>query len=225
MGGGFQIVELILLAMIAGFVALRLRNVLGKKTGHEHTRQPNGQAGNVHNLHGKISSEDHAKNKFLIALEAFGTLPTTVKENLKSLNELEPGFDLNGFLEGSKSAYPMILENFWAGDMGLIKSFLNKTICKQFQTVIDDREAEGLVVENKVLEIRDTDIKDVQINGKTVEITVEFKTDIISVTRDKDGKLVEGDLTDAVDVVDVWTFARKVGNQDPNWTLVQTRAG
>ncbi|MGY8985063.1 MAG: Tim44/TimA family putative adaptor protein [Sphingomonadales bacterium] len=225
MGGGFQIIELILLAMIAGFIALRLRSVLGKRMGHENQNQSAKTRDKIHSLNDGKSQEDAAKNNFLEGLKDFGSLSLIVKENLKRLYELEPGFDLSGFMEGSKNAYPMILEGFWAGRMDGIKAFLNDAIYVQFKEAVDAREKKGLVVESKVIEIRNVKIKDVQIKGKTVEITLEFKTDIISVTKDRDGKLVEGDLSDAVDVVDVWTFVREIGNQNPNWTLVETMAG
>ncbi len=119
----------------------------------------------------------------------------------------------------------MVLEAFWAGRKEDIREFLSDQVYNQFSGAIDERENEGLKVENRLLDTDEISVDRAQLAGRTAEITIKFISDIIAVTRNREGSLVEGDLSDSIQVTDIWTFSRELGSRDPNWLLVATRAG
>jgi predicted lipid-binding transport protein (Tim44 family) len=227
MNGSLQFLDIILYAMIAAFIFLRLRSVLGRRTGHQ------GSAPNAH----KPRNEQHQTGAMaddqtrvdedaeLMELTLQRSLPAAVRKELTNIARAEPSFRLDDFLQGAKQAYKLILEAFWAGRKDDIREFLSDQVYDQFSGVIDDRESEGLKVENRLLDTDEISVDEARLVGRTVEITIKFISDIIAVTRNREGSLVEGDLSDSIQVTDIWTFSRELGSRDPNWLLVATRAG
>lgn len=220
MGEGLQIVEIVLLAMVAAFIALRLRSVLGKR--------PEGDAA------------DAAKAKPVPAAGAAGgasppapgpleNAPVPVPEALVPDLRLmfgplyNPG--LVKFLDGAKRAYEMILAAFWKGEMADATPFIDAEVLRDFEAAIADRKARGEKVENRLVDVAEVRVIAARIKNHVGEITLRFASDIVAIVRDSSGRLIEGDLTDSVSVHDEWTFARNLKSKDPNWTLVATRAG
>lgn len=224
MGGGFQFVEIIILALVAAFIALRLRSVLGRRTDRERSSSAEAEKRNPKDTAAGII-EGEVVEASMRGGDAYWSLSKKMKTEIDAITRGDRKFDLNGFLEGAEKAYSMILEGFWSGDKKAIQPFLSETVYQQFDGAIRDREKKGQTVENRLIGTSQVNLKDVLLDSRRAELTVEFMSDIVAVTKDKAGKLVEGDLSDSVQVTDIWTFARELGSRDPNWILVATRAG
>lgn len=224
MDGSFQFLDILIYAMIAAFIFMRLRGVLGRRTDNE--RPPlHGRGGDGHgSQHGGEGMED-INPEFSEERDIQRTLSPQVRKEVIRIGRMEPNFSLVDFLDGAKKAYTLVLEAFWAGKKDAFRPFLSDEVFEQFTGAIDDRESEGLVVENRLLETDEMNIDSAQLLDRTIKITIKFVSDIIAVTRDRDGRLVEGDLSDSIRVTDIWTFAKEAGSRDPNWLLVSTRAG
>jgi predicted lipid-binding transport protein (Tim44 family) len=126
------------------------------------------------------------------------------------------------FLEGARSAYRMILEAFWSEDTEALKKLTGSETYEAFAGAIEDRRAAGQKLDNRLVSIENAVIEQAVLSGRTASITVRFEADIAAVTRDADGNVIAGSLSDAVPTQDVWTFAREVRSSDPNWLLVET---
>lgn len=217
MDGGFQIVELILLAMIAAFIGLRLRSVLGRKIGHQGPPKADSRPVTKPDqdiIEGEVvDAEEHT---------ALRNLPVAVRQTVEKFREKDPGFSVPQFLEGARNAYGMILEAFWEGDAGAIEPFVSGDVLADLKGAIEAREEEKLTVENRLLEIHEAEIVNASLKGSIAEADIRFESEIISVTRNEKGDLVEGDLSDSQSVTDIWTFERDLASDDPNWTLTGT---
>lgn len=216
--------DIILVAMIAAFIALRLRSELGKKTGNEPQPPAAGRAPYPNDNQTTIEGdavEVSPKSGDVIDMAR----DPEVRAGLNDIRRADSHFDAGQMVDGAKGAYQMILEAFWAGDKEALKGFLDDTVLAQFSTAIDQREQDGLVLENRILDVTKAEISSAALVKRQAELTIDFSAEIIAVTKDADGKVVDGDLSDAVDLEDKWTFARDTRSRDPNWTLIATRAG
>ncbi len=228
MSENFAIVDIVIWAMIAGLIFLRLRSVLGRRTGNE--RQSHGDGlGRPHAAAGDSGGRDgdHAAagNGDEAGLDSFKGLAPQVRQGLEAIWRSDKTFDMDRFLDGARKAYGVILEGFWGGSKEDIRPFISDDIFAQFSSAIEAREKEGLTVENELVETTEMAVDDARLEGDVAEITLRFVSDIISITRNRDGDLVEGNMSDAVKVTDIWTFAKGTLSNDPNWTLIATRAG
>lgn len=222
MNDGFQFLDLIILAMIAGFIALRLRNVLGRRHGDEprpsaeELKGPGGQPRDGERRHeaGRDQSET------VVRLEQDPALRKAFREILRQ----ESWFDIDGFLDGARAVYPIILEAFWNGDRDALRPYLNDDVYQQFSEAIEAREQAGQRIEAKVMDLLEARITAADVKGDTAELTVGFTAEIVSVTRDAEDRIVEGTLSDTIQIKDVWTFERHLGSEDPNWALIATRS-
>jgi predicted lipid-binding transport protein (Tim44 family) len=229
----FDLTTLIFLAL-AVFVIWRLRSVLGTKTGNEKPPQDpfrretpgsrGGRPGGADNVvrlpngaAGAPSSPDRWKS-----VSAPGA---NVAEGLDEIARQEPQFNGREFLEGAKMAYEMIVTAFAAGDRNTLKDLLSKEVYEGFEAAITEREARGEKAETTFVAIDKAEITGAEVKAKNAQITVRIVSELISVTRDSGGEVVEGSADQVVDVTDVWTFARQLGSRDPNWQLVATEAG
>lgn len=220
MSTGF--IDIILLAMIAGFIILRLRSVLGRRTGHE---------GPPQSAPGKLQPADGPDDRTAIRTDdnqEAEVIPLNVdsktRRALTDISRADHSFDLERFLAGARQAYEMILDAFWKSDKDTLRKFLSKDVYDQFVSAIDERERKGHKHESRILDITEMKIVDAAFEDNTAEITLAFESDVVLVVRDEDGKLVEGNISDTIKVDDVWTFARDVDTDDPNWILVSTRS-
>jgi len=216
--------DIVLMAMVAIFIALRLRSELGKKTGNEPLPPRANGSPYTRDTGTTIDAEPvevQQRDSDVVDLAH----DPAVRSGLGDIRRADSYFDAGEFVEGAKSAYRMILEAFWSGDKAALKDFLDETVLNQFSGAIDQREEDGLSLENRLLDITSADIIGAAIVKRQAEITIHFSAEIIAVTRDASGDVVDGDVSDAVDLEDKWTFARDVKARDPNWTLVATRAG
>jgi predicted lipid-binding transport protein (Tim44 family) len=211
---------IVILAFVAGFLALRLYSVLGKRTGHEQQpapMQPDERA-KVAVLQPKIGGELLGDAPRL----AQGLIAPSAETGVRALIAADRQFDVPQFVEGAKAAYRAVLEAFWRGDKAELGWLCDTDVLASFEDSIDAREAEGHVLENRLVRIDKAQISDVLMNGRIAHVTMRFDADIAAITRDKDGHVVAGSMTDAVPTKDEWTFSRDVRSNDPNWKLIET---
>lgn len=207
---------IVILAMVAAFLALRLYSVLGKRTGHE---QP------------FVAPLDPAPAPAALVDDAPRASPAPENENVfepnaaagvRAIVAAENGFDVARFIEGSKAAYRMILEAFWRGDVEELRTLVGDEVRESFEAAIAERASQGHVLDNRLVNINDAKISVASLEDKVASITVRFDADIAAVTRDAEGKVIAGSLTDAVPTTDAWTFTRTLRTSDPNWLLTDT---
>ena len=207
----------ILFAMVAGFLALRLYSVLGKRTGHEQALpKPAEERVIAAPLPRTIDAVPEVRETGNRTIEA------SAESGLRAVVSADSSFDVTQFIEGAKSAYKMILESYWKGDEDTLSWLVEDDVRAGFIQAIADRKAAGHVLENRLIAIEKAIIAEASVEGKVARIAVRFDADIAAVTRDQDGNLVSGSMTDAVETHDVWTFARNLRSDDPNWKLVET---
>jgi predicted lipid-binding transport protein (Tim44 family) len=141
---------------------------------------------------------------------------------IRAIVTADQSFDVARFVEGAQGAYRMVLEAFWRGDREELRGLTGPDVFASFEAAIAEREAAGHRLDNRLVQIERAMIDDARLVGRTAEIDVRFDADIAAVTRDADGNVIAGTLSDAVPTHDVWTFRRAVGSADPNWLLVET---
>jgi len=156
---------------------------------------------------------------------AIAGYPAAIEQGLRDIASADRRFDLLPFLEGAKGAYAMVLEAFWRGDREELAQLCDTDVLASFTYAIDEREAAGHVLNNKLIRIEDVTVHSAVLDRKTARIAVRFVADIASVTRDKDGTVIAGSLNDAIESRDIWTFTRDVTSPDPDWLLDETDAG
>ena len=217
--GSSGIIDILILAAIALFIGLRLRSVLGQRTGHD------GSPDQSPTQPGAPRTHANGDAPAGVPMENTARYPARLRIGLEEILTREPGFTVDAFLEGAKAAHEMILTAFWQGDRAALRAYLAEDVSESFLAAIEEREKAGLTIENKLVEQRRAEVESITVEDGLSEITVQFTAEIIAVTRDAEGNVVEGDVTDAIEVVDIWTFARAIGASDPNWTLIETDAG
>ena len=195
MSYSFEYIDIILLAMIAGFIFLRLRGILGKKTGFEEDIESS-------------FAHDAPPAKPNVVLNA-----TTFDDNAKK-----------EFVKGAKIAYETIITNFAKGKLKDVKSLLDKSVYHQFEEAIKDRDQKKFSSETTFIGINSAEIKEHQQNKNMLEVTVEFVSEIISCVKDKDNKIVSGDPEKIKKVLDTWKFSKDSRSTNPNWLLIDTQA-
>jgi predicted lipid-binding transport protein (Tim44 family) len=231
----FDIYTIIFLAL-AVFIFLRLRSVLGQRTGRE--RPP-------YDAYSARDAVRPASDK-VVALPGRPAdappRPVEVEEPTERWKDIaEPGstlaagldaiarddesFDAKHFLTGGRAAYEMIVTAFAEGDRRALKNLLSRDVYEGFDAAISEREKRGETVETRFVSIDRADVTGAELRGRTAQITVRFVSKLVSVTRDRAGAAIEGSADKVTEVTDVWTFARDLSSRDPNWKLVATEAG
>jgi len=207
----------ILLAMVAAFLALRLYSVLGKRTEHE---QPLPRRAEERPA---VATPTRAVPE--VAVEPRGApkpIEAGAEQGLRAVVAGEGGFDVAQFLEGAKGAYRMTLEAYWRGDEDELRQLATLEVADAFADAIRARREAGETLENRLVSIERATVAAAGVQGREARITVRFDADVAAVTRNAEGEVVAGSLTDAVETHDVWTFARTLGDRDPNWKLADT---
>ncbi|MBL8659885.1 MAG: Tim44 domain-containing protein [Rhodospirillales bacterium] len=220
MGGGFQFIDIILFALVAAFLILRLRSVLGRRDGHQGPAQDPFRS----------QPQKEAPEKDVVRLPERGEsapLPAdiasaTPQGGLTQIKIADARFEEKEFLSGAKVAFEMILTAYVAGDVASLKPLLSPEVFANFSSSIADRAAAGETLETTLVGIQKAEIEDATMVGRMAHISVRFTSEQVTVTRDGAGKIVDGDPDRVATVSDVWTFARDTRSPDPNWTLVAT---
>jgi predicted lipid-binding transport protein (Tim44 family) len=224
MSEGFAYIDILFFAMVAAFIALRLRSVLGRRTGHERRRsggfgpaRPNGAADNVVSLPDRPSSQAEADASIGDPSDA------VAKSGLTQIRLADRRFDPQQFLGGARAAFEMIIEAYAAGDKNTLRPLLANDVYAGFERAIDQREGAGQSFETQLTAVPAVELVGAEMRGHVARITVRFKSEQINLLRDAEGKVLEGDPRTAEEVIDIWTFERDTTSPDPNWTLVETR--
>lgn len=208
----------IVFAMIAAFVALRLYGVLGKRTGQE--QRPLARAADER---APLAATPRTVEVAAEPREAANrNIESDAEPGLRQIVAGEPGFDVGQFVGGAQAAYRMILEAFWKGDEAALAELVDEPVLGAFREAIEARRAAGETLDNRLVAIERAVIADASLIEGEARIAVRFDADIAAVTRDADGVVTAGSMTDAVETHDVWTFARTLRSGDPNWKLVDT---
>jgi predicted lipid-binding transport protein (Tim44 family) len=197
MNNNFGYLDLILLAMIAGFIILRLRNVLGRKTGHE----------------GKVVSN--------LSEKKFEEFKKTIK-----LKKQPTEFDTNQkkqFLKGAEIAYETIINSFAQGDKKSLKDLVTEEMNKNFESAIEERNSKNIKSELTFIGIKSSTIEKFEKTAEALFFTVKFISEIISFKKDKNNNVIEGDPNKIKTVIDRWKFTRKISSMNPNWYLAETK--
>ncbi len=223
MGEGFAFFDLIIFAMLAGYLVFQLRRVLGRRTGHQQ-RRPDALA---------RKQQDAADNDN-DAVDAVGGEQTTAylpsgdskDEELSGQTRLsaeDPDFDPRTFVQGAKAAFEWIVTAFARGDRDTLRGLLGPSLYKDFEAAIAQREQAGETLETTVASIKSASIHNVRLEGTVAAITVEFITDQVKVVRDSTDTVIEGDPHRIETLTDLWVFSRDVRSRDPNWHLIATQ--
>ncbi|WP_298469628.1 Tim44/TimA family putative adaptor protein [uncultured Erythrobacter sp.] len=213
--------EIILLAMVAAFLGLRLYSVLGRRAEHEEESVPQRPEENSMPPAAPQPAVPAAPAR---VVQMDGMMPA-VERGIREIASADSKFDLAAFLEGAKGAYEMVLEAFWNGDRETLRELCDDDVYEGFDGAITAREEAGEKLDNSLVRIEETRIHSASLDGKLARIAVLFVADIAAVTRDKDGNVIAGSLDDAIESRDVWTFSRNVIDRDPNWVLDETDEG
>ena len=233
MNAVFDIYTIIFLAL-AVFIFARLRSVLGTRTGRE--RPPfdpySGKEPKPATLPDKPAIPNRAEETS-VAREAERDSPpaerwagvaapgSAVAAGLDAIANADRSFDARGFLEGAKAAYEMIVMSFAEGDRKTLRNMLGKELFEEFAAAINEREAKGYRMESRFVSLDKAEIKNAELAGNEARVTIDFVSQLVSATRDKDGNIVEGSAEALTEVEDLWMFARDVKSSDPNWKLVE----
>lgn len=216
------IVEIVILAMIAAFLGLRLYSVLGRRAEHEEEPVPTRfeKRGNAPGVTRAPQPVQPAPAPFR-PRELAGASPAT-ERGLQEISATDRSFNLSAFLDGAKAAYAMILEAFWRGDRDELKALCSPEVYASFASAIDAREQAGEQLDNRLVRIEEAVIHAAELDRRTARIAVQFTADIAAVTRDRDGNVIAGSLDDAIESRDIWTFSRDVAAAGPDWMLEET---
>jgi predicted lipid-binding transport protein (Tim44 family) len=210
---------IVILALVALFIGLRVYSVLGERTGHEQQPilRPAEQEARVNP---RVTQPPIAPAPVADSGE-MAFIPTA-GPGVRAILAADSAFDVARFLEGAKSAYRLILESFWKGEMDTLKSHVDAHVLETFASAIEQRQADKLTLDNRLVAIEQAVIAEAALEKSVAMITVRFEADIAAVTRNAEGQVVAGSLSDAVQTRDLWTFRRDTASRDPNWLLVET---
>jgi predicted lipid-binding transport protein (Tim44 family) len=227
----------IIFLTLAVVIFLKLRSVLGQRTGRERPPYDPYSArdavrgatnDNVVTLPGRAAEAAAKPVDMGEPVERWKDIAeagSAVARGLDAIAREDKDFDAKHFVTGARAAYEMIVLAYAQGDRRTLKNLLSRDVYEGFETAIREREGRGDSVDTRFVSIDKSDITGAELRGRTAQVTVRFISQLISVTRDKAGSVIDGNPDKVTDVTDVWTFARDLTSRDPNWKLVATEAG
>jgi predicted lipid-binding transport protein (Tim44 family) len=231
-GSGLQLIDIILLAVVAGFLILRLRSVLGRRTGHEERTDPMAAFRNAERRGERREDEDtvvrfperegaNADTAGIRRADLPGDV-TPLDKGLAAIRQADSAFNPQEFVSGGRMAFEMILMAYAKGELKSLRPLLANEVFEEFAGAIREREQAGEQLETTLVGIKQAEIAEAELQGKTAFVTVKFVSEQINVTRDKAGQVIDGGDKRVETITDLWTFARNTRSRDPNWTLVAT---
>ncbi|NMG37971.1 Tim44/TimA family putative adaptor protein [Chelativorans sp. ZYF759] len=214
----------------------QLRNVLGRRTGHERPPFDPYTAGRTGEK--EAASEAASDNVVPLpkrrdagplpqdysAIDSFAPAGGELNAGLRAIQDADPSFEPRGFVEGAKMAYEMIVMAYADGDRETLRNLLSKDVYEGFVAAIDDREKQHEKIESSFIGIDKIDLIGAEMKGSEAHLTLRIVSELISATRNSAGEVIDGDPETVAEVKDVWTFARDTRSSDPNWKLVATEA-
>ncbi|WP_062115185.1 Tim44/TimA family putative adaptor protein [Aureimonas sp. AU40] len=220
--------------VVAAVVLYQLRSVLGRRTGHERppydpysrtndNPTPPREQGNVVTLPSRRVPAEEAPGRFE-AIDKAAPLGSPANAGLRRIQEADPSFDLDQFLNGARAAYEMVVTGFADGDRKLLKNLLSPEVYQGFESSIIEREARGERMQSSFVGIDNATVVAAELKGRDAFVTLRIVSQLISATLKSNGEVVDGDPETVAEVRDVWTFARDTRSRDPNWKLVETES-
>ncbi|RZI46540.1 Tim44/TimA family putative adaptor protein [Candidatus Finniella inopinata] len=209
--------EIIVFAVLAGYLFFRLWSVLGTRTGNEKPLNPLGQA----------RFEEGEKDNVIVIPKQFGKASSTEESDSKvdvqvsQLKKVMPDFDVGSFIRGSENAFGLIIKAYSEGNENLLKQLLEETVYDQFYTAIQDRQQKGLRQETEVDSIQ-AELVSIDVVDKKAQITVRFKSDQMIATFNQVGENIDNPARIRVPVTDLWTFEKPIKAKTPTWLLIRT---
>ena len=209
---------IVILALVALFIGLRLYAVLGERTGHEQPilkpADPEARLDQpIHAAPREAAKANEASDLAYLPMAGPG---------VRALLAADPSFDVARFLEGAAGAYRMILEAFWKGDLEAIKPHVAPHVYDSFAAAVEQRAKDGHKLDNRLVALEPAVITDAAVENGAAVVTARFEADIAAVTRNAEGEVVAGSMSDAIQTRDRWTFRRDISSRDPNWLLIET---
>jgi len=218
MGNNDALIEIIILAVVAGFLILRLRSVLGKRHGHERQRYEESE-----NYSPKTNSEE-GNNVTPFPTRVDARPPSAGAEVIK-IHSLDPNFSEDEFLGGAQEAFRMILAAYGGSDRETLRALASDEIYEELDEAITGREDRGETLDATLIGVQSASIDQVETVGSIARVTVRFESEQTNITRNSEGQPIDGAPNQVETIIDLWTFERDMSNDDPNWKLIETEAG
>jgi len=218
MGNNDALIEIIILAVVAGFLILRLRSVLGKRHGHERQRYEESE-----NYSPKTNSEE-GNNVTPFPARVDASPPSAGAEVIK-IHSLDPNFSEDEFLGGAQEAFRMILAAYGGSDRETLRALASDEIYEELDEAITGREDRGETLDATLIGVQSASIDQVETVGSIARVTVRFESEQTNITRNSEGQPIDGAPNQVETIIDLWTFERDMSNDDPNWKLIETEAG
>lgn len=212
MQSGLPYLDILIFGVIAVFLILRLKNILGSKTGYDSSDIK------------KDNKEKNFSNIIPLKSDKNNVIYDQKNKDLDKVKEIDESFNADDFLSGSRTFFKMVLESFTNGDLNTVKNFIKPSVLESFKNAIEDRnkDNETLIIDLKSIE--KNEILSYKITKTVVKITVAFQSKQIIALMDKNDELIDGDMDKEIVVKDEWVFERKINYKNPNWSLVQTKS-
>jgi predicted lipid-binding transport protein (Tim44 family) len=210
---------IVILALVALFIGLRLYSVLGERTGHE--QQPILKPADPD---ARVEPRPAQPSVAPPTAQEGGDMAflPTAGPGVRAILAADQSFDVARFLDGAKAAYRVILEAFWKGDLAALRPYVDDHVYETFAAAVEQRKKDGLKLDNRLVTIDQAVISEANVEQSLAVVMVRFEADIAAVTRNAKGEVVAGSMSDAVQTRDIWTFRRDVSSPDPNWLLIET---
>ena len=225
-GDGLAFFDIIFFALVAGFLILRLRSVLGRRTGNESQERWTPRLPPRGGPAAPGPSERPPSDKVTVLptrpAPAAGMSATPLDATLAQIGQADSSFEPSRFLEGAKSAFEMIVGAYAQGDTATLRPLLANDVFDNFAAAIKGRHDAKQTLETTLIGIKSADILEARMEGRSAFVTVKFVSEQVNVTRNASGEIVDGEPNHVATITDVWTFARNTRSSDPNWALVQT---
>jgi predicted lipid-binding transport protein (Tim44 family) len=230
------VLEILFFAIVAAFLGWRLYSVLGRRTGHEKPFDPfrtketeapatvSEREGNVRRLPEPPARPDRTDRERRKLEAAIGAVAGDVRRGLDSIRSADPKFDPVDFVVGGRVAFDMIVNAFAQGDTKALRPLLNDQVYGNFAAAIEERNRDKQRHETTLVGILSADIVGAELKADEAQVAVKFVSQQINVTKDQEGRIVDGDPSEVANITDIWTFARPVKSRDPNWVLVATES-
>lgn len=224
MNDGFQFIDIIFFAMVAAFLVLRLRSVLGRRTGNERQQPDPLTARQPQEREAAADNVVELPNRRQAEVFADGAAATPSSAGITQIRVADPTFTPEGFTDGARAAFAMIVGAFAAADTDALRPLLSDEVYGNFSAAVDQRRNAGETLETELVSIKSATIDEAHMEARVAFVTVKFVSEQVNVVRNEAGEVVEGDPNRVAEVTDLWTFARNTASRDPNWTLVATRS-
>lgn len=218
-------VEIVIIAMVAAFLGLRLYSVLGRRAEHEEQPLPPRFEPNEPRRDAPRSTQGEQTGTGVPAQVLVPGVTPAIERGIREIAAADRHFDMLAFLEGAKGAYRMVLEAFWKGDREALIRLCDADVLEGFVAALDAREAAGETLDYKLVRIEDAVIVAADYRAPVARISVRFSADIAAVTRNAAGVVIAGSLNDAVQICDLWTFSRNAQSATPDWLVDETDEG